>query len=150
MPSLVLSRRSMLEATALGAGALVAAGFPLATMAQAAQSAAEIRSSAMLAASVVVRPEAGADVQFAYLDDRGQPLQVLPVLRLEASHTAPARPASVWGQAQEAAALAQTLAAAMAAKAWGAPATECEIRRGHIAHPASGRSIRHCVWLEVV
>ena len=40
------------------------------------------------------------------------------------------------GQAQEAAGLAQTLAAAMAA--------------GKIVHPASGRSIRHCMWLEVV
>lgn len=146
MSGLVLSRRSMLEAAALGAGALVAAGFPAAT----ASAAASVVNapSAMLAAWVVVRPEAGADVQFAYLDDRTRRRHVLPTVRLEARQTAPA-PVSAWGQAQEAAALAQSLAAGMAAAAWGVPASECAIRLGRIAHAASGRSIRHCVWLEV-
>jgi hypothetical protein len=139
----------MLEAAALGAGALVAAGFPVATMARAAQSAADLRPSAMLAASVVLRPEAGAEVQFAYLDTRGRPLRVLPAVRLEARRTTLCETASAWGQAQEAAALAQTLAAAMAATAWGAPASECEIRPGRIVHPATGKSIRHCVWVDV-
>ncbi len=148
MSGLVLSRRSMLEAAAMGAGALVAAGFPAAT-AGAVASATSARS-AMLAAWVVVRPEAGADVQFAYLDDRSRRRHVLPAVRLEARQTAPAaRPASAWGQAQEAAALAQSLAAGMAAAAWGVPASECAIQPGRIAHAASGRSIRHCVWLEV-
>ncbi len=99
---------------------------------------------------MVLRPEAGADVRFAYLDARGRPLRVLPAVRLEARHTAPAaKPASAWGQAQEAAGLAQSLAAAMRAGAWGVPASECEIRPGRISHPSTGRSIRHCVWVEV-
>ena len=149
MSALILSRRSMLEAAALGAGVLVAAGFPAATLAAARRAAAE-PSPAMLAASVVLRPEAGADVRFAYLDVHGRPSRVLPAVRLEARHTRPpGGPASAWGQAQEAAGLAQTLAAAMVAAAWGVPASECEIRPGRIVHPASGRSIRHCVWLEV-
>ncbi len=149
MSGLVLSRRAMLEAAALGAGALVAAGFPVGALAAAAPSAAGAWP-AMLAAWIVLRPEAGADVRFAYLDGRGQPVRVLPAIRLEARHTAPtARPASAWGQAQEAANLAQSLAAAMAAAAWGVQPTECEVRTGRIVHPPSGRSIRHCVWLDV-
>ena len=149
MSAFVVSRRSMLEAAALGAGALVVAGFPVASVAAHAQSAANA-PSAMLAAWVVVQPEAGADVRFAYLDARGRPLRELPAVRLQARLTAPGgKPASAWRQAQEAAVVAQSLAAAMAAGAWGARASECEIRPGRIVHPASGRSIRHCVWLEV-
>lgn len=148
MSALVLSRRSILEAALLGAGALVAAGFPAATALAAASS--TDASAAMLAAWVVLRPEAGADVQFAYLSPRGRPLHVLPTVRLEARETARAGGStSAWGQAQEAAVLAQSLAVAMAARAWGAPTTECQIRPGWIEHPASGRSISYCVWLDI-
>jgi hypothetical protein len=148
MSALVISRRAMLEAAAFGAGVL-AAGFHATTMAAAATSSAEASSSAVLAAWVVLRADAGADVQFAYLAARGRLLRVLPAIRLEAQHTAtPARPASAWSQAQEAARLAQTLAAAMVARAWGAPESECAILRGRIVHLGSGRWIGHRVWLD--
>jgi hypothetical protein len=85
MSSLALSRRAMLEVAALGAGALVAAAAPSAPGAL----------SAMPAAWIVLRPEAGTDVRFAYLDARGRPLRVLSAIRLEARHTSPrAKPTS--------------------------------------------------------
>jgi hypothetical protein len=94
MSGLALSRRAMLQVTALGAGALVAASLRVAALAAAAPSPASALS-AMLAAWIVLRPEAGADVRFAYLDARGRPLRVLPVIRLEARHTSPrAKPTS--------------------------------------------------------
>jgi len=150
MSGLVLSRRSLLEAAALGVGALVAAGFPAAALATASPSVSGT-SAVMLAAWVVLRPEAGADLRFAYLGAEGRTLSLLPAVRVDARRPTPAgRPASAWGQAQEAAELAQSLAKAMAASAWGVPASECAVLSGRIAHSESGRSIRHCVWLDVV
>jgi len=98
----------------------------------------------MPAAWVVLHPDERADVRLAYLDAAGRPRQVLPPVRLEARGAA-----TVWRQAREAAELVQSLASAMVGAAWGAPASECEVRFGRIVHPQSRRSIRLCVWLEV-
>ena len=150
MSDLVMSRRAILEYAAAGAAAMAAAGIPAATLAGAAPAPEGAISSGMIAAWVRLRPEAGAEVRLAYLDAGRRLVRELPEVKLVGSETVGAPAASVWGQAQQAGALAQMLAAAALAGAWAVPLRECEIRPGCIAHPLSGRSTPHRVWIDIV
>ena len=143
MSGLVMNRRAVLGASA---GLLVAAGLPAAAFAAAAPLARDAASARMIAAWVLVRPEAGATVRLAFLGDDGRPLGELPPVQFEAAGDGPA---SHWRQAQEAGAVAQALAVAALASAWGVPSRECEIRSGFIAHPRTGRVMKHAVWVDV-
>ncbi len=132
MSGLVMNRRAVLAASA---GLLVGAGLPAAALSAAAPLSSDAVSARMIAAWVVLRPEAGATVRLAFLGDDGRPLGELPPVQFEAAGD---QPASLWRQAQEAGAVAQALAVAALASAWGVPSRDCEIRSGFIAHPRSG------------
>lgn len=150
MTALAISRRAVVQSSVAGAVVVLAAGLPGHALARDWKTAFEPDGSGMIAAWVLLRPEAGADVRLAWLDARGRLLHELPAVQLDAAGMNGAGGASsAWGQAQEASAHAQTLARVMLANAWGVPASECEVRTGQIVHTPSGRALRHCVWIDV-
>lgn len=143
MSGIVTNRRAAIEAAA---GSLVAVGLPAAALADVAPMAGLVTSARMIAAWVILRPGAGAAVRLAFLDGGGRLLGELPTVRIEAGC---GRAASLWRQAQEAHAVAQALVVVALASAWAVPSGECAIRPGLIAHPRSGRAMKHAVWVDV-
>ena len=139
-----MNRRVVLGAAAGGA---VVAGLPTAAVAAAASPKTDIASAAMIAAWVQVRPEAGATVRLASFDAGKRPLHEWPAVSLEANGKTPA---SLWRQVQDAGAFAQTLMVFTMARAWNVPPADCEIRTGAVAHPKSGRAMKHAVWVDIV
>ncbi|RBP05781.1 hypothetical protein DFR50_13346 [Roseiarcus fermentans] len=150
MNGIVMNRRAVLEA---GVAVAIATGLPAATLAAAAPlgtDAASAASARMVAAWVLMRADSTA-VRLAWLDADGRVLRELPAVRLEAGAAdGSGRPASLWRRAQAAAESAQGPAVCAVAGAWGVSARDCEVRPGGIAHPASGRSVQHTVWVDVV
>ena len=150
MTEILLNRRAVLVTATAGAGVLFAMGVPAVLASPPQDPAYDIAAWKMVAAWVLLYPDSHAEVRLACLNDAGEPVRELPPVRLCGDGPGGARPASAWRQAQEASLIAQTLAAAMMARAWEAPRSECEVRPGCIAHTPTGRSIPHRVWVDIV